>query len=813
VTKLNASGSALVYSTYLGGSYYDYGQGIAVDASGNAYVTGGTGSTDFPTANPLQAAYGGNGDAFVAKLNAAGSALVYSTYLGGSGGEDGLGIAVDASGNAYVTGVTESTNFPTANPFQALYERGGDAFVAKLNAAGSALIYSTYLGGIDPDEGFGIGVDASGNAYVTGYTGSTNFPTANPLQAHGGNGDAFVAKLNPAGSALVYSTYLGGSNDDYGYGIAVDASGNAYVTGRTQSTNFPTANPVQAAYGGGQFDAFVAKLNAAGSALVYSTYLGGGDLDEGLGIAVDPSGNAYVTGDTWSTNFPTANPLQAANGGIADAFVARIGLGLRADLSITKTDGQATARAGNAVTYTITVSNAGPSAAFGATVTDNFPASLTGVTWTCVASSGSSCAAASGSGNINHTVNLLVGGTVTFTAGGTLNINASGTLSNTATVTPPAGITDPNPANNSATDTDTIIPAADLSITKTDGQAAVSPGQAVTYTIVASNAGPTSATGATVSDTVPATLVAPTWTCVGAGGGTCTANGVGNINDTVNLPVGATVTYTLSATVSTPASSFSNTATITAPNTVNDPNPVNNTATDTDVVACGNVVVMVPDGRITDVTVASGATAWFGATVKIGDSYSLEFKNTTGGVPPGTLTVFKGDDTCTAGSTLTTNDTSAIDPSGTGGLARVSFTATGTQTFYQARLVNTTGGPVTVTFGWSDTTQFSAAWSTNGSFDTFFSFLNTTGGAVSGTLTLVDTSGLVVSTFAVAVPAGQTASTNTSALGATRNRTGTTKFTHNGPPGSILVEAAIANFSISPAYVQPVKFQAVREAR
>src|SRR5207245_1260731 len=167
----------------------------------------------------------------------------------------------------------------------------------------------------------------------------------------------------------------------------------------------------------------------------------------------------------------------------------------------------------------------------------------------------------------------------------------------------------------------------------------------------------------------------------------------------------------------------------------------------------------------------------------------------------GTLTVFKGDDTCTAGSTLPTNDTSTIDPSGTGGLTRVSFIATGTQTFYQARLVNTTGGPVTVTFGWSDTTQFSAAWSTNGSFDTFFSFLNTTGGAVSGTLTLFDTSGVVVSTFAVAVPAGQTASTNTSALGTTRNRTGTAKFTHNGPPGSILVEAPIANFSISPAYV------------
>jgi uncharacterized repeat protein (TIGR01451 family) len=364
-----------------------------------------------------------------------------------------------------------------------------------------------------------------------------------------------------------------------------------------------------------------------------------------------------------------------------------------------------------------------------------------------------------------------------------------------------------------ATDTDTIIPAADLSITKTDGATTVSPGQPITYTIVASNAGPTAVTGATVSDTVPAALTLVGWTCTGAGGGTCTAAGAGNINDTVNLPVGATVTYTLSATVSPTASTFSNTATLTAPNAVNDPNLANNTATDTDIVACGSVVVMVPDGRLTDVTVASGATAWFGATVKIGNSYSVELKNTPGGVPPGTLIVFKGDDSCNVGSTLTTNDTSTIDPSGTGGLTRASFTATGTQSFYQAKLVNTTGGPLTLTFGWSDTTLFSAAWSTNGSFDTFFSFLNTTGGALSGTLTLLDTAGVVVSTVPISVPAGQTASTNTSSLGATRNRTGTAMFTHNGPPGAVVAEAAIANFTISPAYVQPVKFQPVREAR
>ena len=226
----------LVYSTYLGGSGDDIGEGIAVDAAGNAYITGYTGSINFPTANPLQAdSHGGDSDAFVAKLNPAGSALVYSTYLGGGGQDIGKGIAVDSAGNAYVTGSAQCqlyvfgppANFPTANPLQAVCGGGMDAFVAKLNTAGSALVYSTYLGGSGLDSGFGIALDSAGNAYVTGYTGSIDFPTANPLQAvHGGGGqDAFVAKLNPAGSALVYSTYLGGSGYEFATGIAVDSLG------------------------------------------------------------------------------------------------------------------------------------------------------------------------------------------------------------------------------------------------------------------------------------------------------------------------------------------------------------------------------------------------------------------------------------------------------------------------------------------------------------------------------------------------------------------------------------------------------------
>ena len=312
--------------SYLGGADTDFGNGIAVDSAGNAYVTGSTNSTNFPTGSPFQGTNGGGSDAFVAKLNAAGSALVYSTYLGGSSNDNGYGIAVDSSGNAYVTGYTSSSNFPTASPLQRANAGGAfDAFVAKLDGSGSALIYSTYLGGRGDDGGGGIAVDAVGNAYVTGSTNSTNFPTGSiALQGANGGYDAFVAKLNAAGSALVYSTYLGGSGADHGGGIAVDSAGNAYVTGDTNSTNFPTAaRPVQLRFAGGQSDGFVAKLNAAGSALVYSTYLGGSGVDSAYGIAVDSSGNAYVTGGTNSTSFPTASPLQGANAGY-DAFVAKL---------------------------------------------------------------------------------------------------------------------------------------------------------------------------------------------------------------------------------------------------------------------------------------------------------------------------------------------------------------------------------------------------------------------------------------------------------------------------------------------------------
>ena len=335
VSELNTAGSALIYSTYLGGSGDDAGRGITVDAPGNAYVTGWTASSDFPTtAGAFQTTLGGGyDDAFVTKLNATGSALLYSTYLGGSSYDEGHGIAVDASGDAYITGFTYSSNFPTtAGAFRTASRGLDDAFVSELNPAGSALLYSTYLGGSSYDEGDGIAVDGSGNAYITGFTYSSNFPTTTGAfqRTPSGGFDAFVSKLNAAGSTLLYSTYLGGGSDDFGLGIAVDTSGNAYVTGLTYSSNFPTtAGAFQTSLGGGQGggydDAFVVKLNAAGTALAYSTYLGGGGDDAGYGIAVDASGNASVTGGTYSSNFPTtAGAFQTTLPGVDNAFVSAV---------------------------------------------------------------------------------------------------------------------------------------------------------------------------------------------------------------------------------------------------------------------------------------------------------------------------------------------------------------------------------------------------------------------------------------------------------------------------------------------------------
>lgn len=335
VAKVGASGTGLVYCGYIGGIGIDNGSAIAVDGSGSAYVTGFTNSTEatFPVTGGPDSTSNGNNDAFAAKVSASGIGLVYCGYIGGSGNDYGRGIAVDGSGNAFVTGGTDSSEatFPvTAGP-DLTFNGGTDAFVAEVDASGAGLVYCGYIGGGGDDGGSGIAVDASGNAYVTGNTNSSegSFPVkAGPDKTYNGGVDAFVAKVDVAGLGLIYCGYIGGAGDEGSGGVAVNASGNAYVVGRTTSkpATFPEKTGPDLTFNGGE-DAFVAKASAAGTGLVYCGYIGGGGMDQGYGIAVDASGNAYVTGLTNSTEatFPEIKgPDLTYNGHERDAFVAKI---------------------------------------------------------------------------------------------------------------------------------------------------------------------------------------------------------------------------------------------------------------------------------------------------------------------------------------------------------------------------------------------------------------------------------------------------------------------------------------------------------
>lgn len=334
VAKLRADGSALVYSTYLGGTDYDLGVSLTTDARGNVYVSGYTESSYFPTAHPLQAKYRGEGDTFVAKLSAAGDQLLYATYLGGTGADSGGSIKLDGRQNPYLIGYTKSADFPTQNALQDTLKGDIDLFVAKLAADGSALRYATYFGGSGNESlvSSALIVDNDGYAYVMTDTDSKDFPTEKPLQAKfaGGESDLVLAKFKPDGSGLVYSTYLGGSEKDAsGNQLAVDQRGNLYLAASTSSTDFPTHNAYQSQYGGGEMDGIIAKLNPAGSALLYATYYGGSARDEIFGMDVDTTGHIYVGGNTTSPNLPLANALQWQFAGAGaelqtgDAFVAK----------------------------------------------------------------------------------------------------------------------------------------------------------------------------------------------------------------------------------------------------------------------------------------------------------------------------------------------------------------------------------------------------------------------------------------------------------------------------------------------------------
>jgi hypothetical protein len=358
VAKFSNDGSNLVYFTYLGGNQDDLAIGLAVDNSGDAFVTGFTDSPNFPTYNALYGKIGGPayyknnyyGDAFVSELDPTGSHLIYSTYLGGSSVDVGYGVAVDSAGNAYVAGYTSSPNFPTTNSL--VYQLSGtnitfnylsgyyNAFLAKIGPGGSPLIYSTYFGGNNIDVAEGVAVDSTGAAYLVGFTDSPNFPTNNPVQPYLGGAtnaasgyNAFVAKFAPSGTNLIYSTFLGGMNNDFGFGIAVDTNGNAYVTGAASSPNFTNTavnvanlfNELTNNQSGSLLttNVFLTQITSNGG-IGYSAVFGGFGRDVGYGVAVDPAGEAFVVGTTSSTNFPTLNAsglLASTNSGGNDVFV------------------------------------------------------------------------------------------------------------------------------------------------------------------------------------------------------------------------------------------------------------------------------------------------------------------------------------------------------------------------------------------------------------------------------------------------------------------------------------------------------------
>ena len=320
--------SSTLYLGTVGRGIYKSSDSGASWTESNAGLSNMSVSALFVDRNSPATVYAGTligGDAFAARLNPSGSALDQLMSFGGEELDEARGVALDSAGLPYLVGATNSTNFPLANPFQATIGGFADAFVAKLNAAGTGFVYSTYLGGNSTDVGRAIAV-RDGAAYVVGQTSSSNFPTVNPFQAalSSVSSDAFVTKLSPSGSALDFSSYLGGDFGDQAFGLAVDAGGNSIITGLTGSTNFPSVDPTQAVRGGSS-DAFVTKVNASGSSITFSTYLGGSAADQGNGVAIDQSGNAYIIGTTSSSNFPTVNPFQGTRAGGSDVFVTKLG--------------------------------------------------------------------------------------------------------------------------------------------------------------------------------------------------------------------------------------------------------------------------------------------------------------------------------------------------------------------------------------------------------------------------------------------------------------------------------------------------------
>jgi uncharacterized repeat protein (TIGR01451 family) len=562
VLKLNSQGNSLAYSAFLGGAENDSAIGIVADSSGNAYVTGGTRSSGFPaTPSAYQSFIAGDTDAYLVKVSPTGSSLLYSTLLGGGATDRGSSVRADNSGNAYLIGYSSSQDFPTESAFQNSLAGSFDAFVAKIdtNASGAAsLAFSSYLGGSSDDKGYGLALDSSNNLYVAGQTTSTDFPLLNPAQAaKGGNFDAFIAKISSSGTKT-YATYLGGSGDDRATGIAVNSAGNAYVTGYTASTNFPTAIPLQLFNGGGT-DAFITKLNAAGDGLLYSTYLGGSANEDftstttfSANIAVDSAGNAYVTGYTSSSNFPTVAPFQPANaGGASDAFVAKISdTTPAADFAVSASPPSQTVNPGNSTTYTVTVTPAGG-------FTGSVALSVSGLS---VDATGGFIPSSLTITDSSAKSSVLTITTTSLTPPGTYTLNISATggnlQHNTSVSLIVAGAT-----------------SANLAVTKTASPNPAIVSTNLTYRIVVTNKGPSPATNAVLTDTLPAGIA---FNSVSSTQGTPCS---GTTTVTCNLGSIATGASAIVSILVTPQSTAQLSNTASATGTESDPDLSDNSAT------------------------------------------------------------------------------------------------------------------------------------------------------------------------------------------------------------------------------------------
>jgi hypothetical protein len=788
----------LLYSTYLGGNGRDGAAGIAVDSSGNAFVTGETTSTNFPTTTGVyQTALAGSGNVFVTKMNATGTALVYSTYLGGSGIEDvGKAIALDSSGNAYVTGLTYSTNFPTTTgAFQINLAGSSNAFVTKLNPDGSALLYSTYLGGNggSGDAGYGISTDSSGSAYITGDTSSSNFPTTSGAfqTALVGTEVAFVTKVNSTGSALAYSTYLGyaassGIEVTTASSVAVDSSGNAYVTGSTDSAIFPTTAGAYQTALVGFGNAFVTKLNPTGTGLIYSTYVGGG-TDGGYGITLDSSGNAYVAGKTANSNFPvTSGAFQTTctNGIYSTAFVFKLnatGTGL---LYSTCLGGTGTATTGNSAAG-IALDSSGDAYVTGTTSVTNFP-TTSGAYQTVLAGTGNAFVTelnATGSALVYSTYLGGSGGD----AGGGIGLDSNGNIYVT-------GYTDSSnfPTTAGAFQTD-LTGSYNVFLAKFGN---ASGGLSTpTVAVTPSSASITTAQSLTVTIGVSGSPTPTGSVTLTSGSYTSAATTLVSGSAMITVPAGslATNTDTLTATYTPDSASSSTYNGATGTNTVTVTSPAKTTPT----------VTVTPS--------SSSITTTQSLTVTIGVSGNP--------MPTGSVTLTSGSYT-SAATTLVSGSTMITVPAGSLATSTDTLTATYTPDSASSSTYNSATGTNTVTVtSPTKTTPTVTVTPSLSSITTTQSLTVTIGvsgnptptGSVtltSGSYTSAATT-LVSGSAMITVPAGSLA-TSTDTLTATYTPDSSSSTSYNGATGSntVTVTAAVApSFTISsttaPQTIQP----------